>query len=124
VAGSKVEQGVLLARKVKELTAANGELAAEIEALRRGLVQSSRELAELRTQIGAVGKPQSVFIDMLGESYREVEQLRGKVAALEELITELTRKRDDSDLNFSARFDLNERPATNPEPFVIARRSE
>jgi hypothetical protein len=113
----------MLASRVKELTVANRELAAEIEALRRRLVESSREIAELRTQIEAVGKPQRVLVTMLGERHREVEELRGKVAALDELAAELTRKSNACGMNSSKRFDQYGEPVANPEPFVIPRRS-
>jgi progesterone-induced-blocking factor 1 len=142
-ANRRIKQSVMLARRVMQLQQANNQLTAECESLKQELVSASSEKNELKAQLEASGQPQQVFVVMLNEKQQEINALKAKLAAIQEMNQELvhekeslqkdvkTFSRQTGEIAEARRFagyflchDTDEptRETVDPEPFIITRR--
>jgi progesterone-induced-blocking factor 1 len=142
-ANRRIKQSVMLARRVMQLQQANNQLTAECEALKQQLTNSSTENQEMKARLDASGQPQQVFVALLNEKQHEINGLKSKLAALQEMNRELVQEkeslrrdvktvaRQNTEITEARRFagcflcqdaDAPTHEPVDPEPFIITRK--
>jgi septal ring factor EnvC (AmiA/AmiB activator) len=118
-------------------------LTAEIEGLKQQLANANAERDEMKSQLDASGQPQQMFVAMLSEKQQEINGLRSKISALQEMNHELVRDKEslqkdvttfarkNTEVAEARRFagcflcqdtDAPTRESVDPEPLIITRR--
>lgn len=141
-ANRRVKQSIQLAKRVMQLSQTNAKLTAECEDLKAQLEISNQELDDAKKQLQAAGQPQQVFISMITDKQDEINKLKKKLTALNEMNQELIKDNENIKKDFgSMRFQsesgkpvkqMEQCPFSNssqlptrgcfePAPFVVSR---